>query len=156
MDILVSSNLERLIYRISGDDSEQTAKLMSALSSQGVYKITDGMYTKLSDFYGNYASEEETAEEIAQVYRDCGYVIDTHTAVASKVYRKYREETKDTTPVVIASTASPYKFARSVMQAIDSIRLFPSMFLFFVFHSPKPCILQNNNRNYSFNTILFL
>ena len=105
MDILVSSNLERLIYRISGDDSEQTAKLMSALSSQGVYKITDGMY--------------ETAEEIAQVYRDCGYVIDTHTAVASKVYRKYREETKDTTPVVIASTASPYKFARAVVCAIE-------------------------------------
>ena len=118
MDILVSSNLERLIYRISGDDSEQTAKLMSALSSQGVYKITDGMYTKLSDFYGNYASEEETAGEIAQVYRECGYVIDTHTAVASKVCRKYREETKDTTPVVIASTASPYKFARAVVCAI--------------------------------------
>lgn len=119
MDILVSSNLERLIYRISGDDSEETSRLMNELTSQGVYKITDGMYTKLSDFYGNYADEQETSDEIAQVYKETGYVIDTHTAVASKVYRKYREETGDTTPTVIASTASPYKFARTVVTAIE-------------------------------------
>lgn len=119
MDILVSSNLERLIYRVSGDDSDMTGRLMNSLTSQGVYKITDGMYSKLSDFYGNFADEKETAEEIAQVYRECGYVIDTHTAVASRVYRKYREETGDETPTVIASTASPYKFANTVVPAIE-------------------------------------
>lgn len=76
------------------------------------------MYSRLSDFYGNYASEEETAEEISQVQRETGYVIDTHTAVASKVYRKYRIECGDETPAVIASTASPYKFANVVVPAI--------------------------------------
>lgn len=118
MDILISSNLERLIYHIAGDDAETTAKFMSSLAAQGVYRITEEMYGRLSDFYGNYADEEETAEEIAAVYAGSGYVIDTHTAVASKVYRKYRNETGDVTPTVIASTASPYKFARAVVSAI--------------------------------------
>lgn len=118
MDILISSNLERLIYRIAGDDSDVTAKLMASLSAQGVYRVSDEMYGKLSDFYGNYASEEETSEEIAAVYASAGYVMDTHTAVASKVYRKYRSESGDRTPTVIASTASPYKFARAVVSSI--------------------------------------
>jgi threonine synthase len=119
MDILISSNLERLIYRIAGEDSEKTAHLMKELSSQGVYCITEQMKEGLSDFYGNYATEEETAQEIGELYRKSGYVIDTHTAVASKVCRKYREETGDLTPMVIASTASPYKFLRAVVTAID-------------------------------------
>lgn len=118
MDILVSSNLERLIYRIAGDNGESTAKMMNALSSQGVYRITDAMYAQLSDFYGNYADEKQTAEEIAQVQRETGYVIDTHTAVASKVYRNYVIESGDETPTVIASTASPYKFANVVVSSI--------------------------------------
>lgn len=119
MDILISSNLERLIYHIAGNDAEKNGELMSALSGQGKYEITDRMRQGLSDFYGNYASEQETAEEIAGIYKDCGYVIDTHTAVAAAVYRKYQEETGDRTKTVIASTASPFKFTRSVMNAID-------------------------------------
>ena len=119
MDILISSNLERLIYRIAGSDADRNRELMNALGSQGKYAITEEMKQELKDFYGNYASEKETAEEIARIYNDCGYVIDPHTAVASAVYRKYAEETGDRTKTVIASTASPFKFTRSVMNAID-------------------------------------
>lgn len=119
MDILISSNLERLIYRICGADAEKNAEFMSKLNHDGVYAITPEMREQLADFYGNYATEEETAEEIASVYKKTGYVLDTHTAVASCVYRKYRKETGDDAKAVIASTASPYKFTRSVMNAID-------------------------------------
>jgi threonine synthase len=119
MDILISSNLERLIYRIAGNDAEKTAGFMKALSQDGSYQITDEMASQLKDFYGNYASEQETAERIRQMYEDTGYVLDTHTAVASAVYQKYAAETKDDTKTVIASTASPFKFTRSVMNAID-------------------------------------
>lgn len=119
MDILISSNLERLIYRISGNDPEKNARLMAALSGQGKYEITEEMKAGLQDFYGNYASEEETAAAIRRIYEDCGYVIDTHTAVAAAVFAKYTQETGDRTPTVIASTASPFKFTRSVMNAID-------------------------------------
>lgn len=119
MDILISSNLERLIYRIAGNDAQKNRELMAALSSDGVYSITDEMKAALEDFYGNYADEEETANEIKRVYEGCGYVLDTHTSVASAVYQKYVKETGDTTKTVIASTASPFKFTRSVMNAID-------------------------------------
>ncbi len=120
MDILISSNLERLIYRIAGEDAKKNAELMSALSGEGKYSITDEMQALLKDFYGNYATEKETAETIKDLYEQCGYVIDTHTAVAATVYKKYKEETKDETKTVIASTASPFKFTRSVMEAIDT------------------------------------
>ena len=120
MDILISSNLERLIYRIAGNDAGKNAELMAALTGQGKYEITDDMKQELADFYGNYASEAETAAEIKHLYSDCGYVLDTHTAVASAVYQKYVAETGDTAKTVIASTASPFKFTRSVMNAIDS------------------------------------
>jgi threonine synthase len=119
MDILISSNLERLIYRIAGNDAEKTADFMKDLSQNGSYQITDEMALQLKDFYGNYASEQETAERIKQMYENTGYVLDTHTAVASAVYQKYLAETKDDTKTVIASTASPFKFTRSVMNAID-------------------------------------
>ena len=119
MDILISSNLERLIYRIAGEDAEKNAQLMASLSGQGKYEITEEMKAGLADFYGNYASESETAETIKKLYEDCGYVIDTHTAVAATVYDKYVKETGDTAKTVIASTASPFKFTRSVMDAID-------------------------------------
>ena len=119
MDILISSNLERLIYRISGNDSEKNGELMAALSNGGAYTITDEMKNQLVDFYGNYADEQETAKTIHDLYERTGYVIDTHTAVASCVYGKYKEETKDTKTTVIASTASPYKFTRSVINAIN-------------------------------------
>jgi threonine synthase len=77
------------------------------------------MKAELADFYGNYLSEEETAQTIASIYEKDHYVIDTHTAVAAGVYRKYVAETGDRHPAVIASTASPYKFTRSVMTAIS-------------------------------------
>ena len=120
MDILISSNLERLIYRIAGNNAAKNAELMASLKSEGKYKITDDMKAQLADFYGNYATEAEDAATIKKIYEDCGYVIDTHTSVAATVYDKYRKETGDTTKTVIASTASPYKFTRSVMNAIDS------------------------------------
>ena len=119
MDILISSNLERLIYRIAGNDAEKNREFMAALSGKGKYEITEEMKDRLKDFYGNYASEKETAEVIKKIYEDCGYVIDTHTAVAAAVYEKYRKDTRDQTKTVIASTASPFKFTRSVMNAID-------------------------------------
>ena len=92
MDILISSNLERLIYRIAGNDADKNRELMAALSGQGKYEISADMKAALADFYGNYANEAETADEIKRLYRSCGYVIDTHTAVASAVYQKYLKE----------------------------------------------------------------
>ena len=121
MDILISSNLERLIYRIAGDDAAKNAELMKSLNTTGKYEITAEMKEKLADFYGNYTSEAETAEVIKDLYDKTGYVIDTHTAVASGVYHKYVKDTNDSeTKTVIASTASPFKFTRSVMNAIDA------------------------------------
>ena len=120
MDILISSNLERMIYRIAGNDAKQCAKFMAALTKDGEYVITDAMKAELSEFFGAFGSEEETAVKIKGVYDKEGYVMDTHTAVAAVAYDKYKAATgDDKTPTVIASTASPYKFTRSVMDAID-------------------------------------
>ncbi len=120
MDILISSNLERLIYKVAGENAEQNRRFMDALKKDGVYEITEEMKKQLSDFYGNYAGEEETAQLIRQVYEKEGYVMDPHTAVAAVVYQKYLTDTADATKMVLASTASPYKFTRSVMTAIDA------------------------------------
>ena len=111
MDILISSNLE-IDLCIAGDDSAVNAELMASLSKNGKYTITEEMAERLGDFYGNYANEEETAAQIKSVYESDGYVMDTHTAVASAVYEKYKAETGDTTKTLIASTANPYKFAQ--------------------------------------------
>lgn len=119
MDILISSNLERLIFRIAGDDAKKTSDMMEALKTTGKYTITDDMKAKLADFTGGWASEEDTAKEIKRVYDETGYVMDTHTAVASSVYHTYKDNTNDDTKTIIASTASPYKFGTSVMSAID-------------------------------------
>lgn len=119
MDILISSNLERLIYRMAGDDAKTNQELMRALSEQGSYEITSEMRNRMQDFIGGYATQEDTAKEIARLYQETGYVLDTHTAVASCVCCRYQEQSKDDTKALIASTASPYKFARSVMEAID-------------------------------------
>lgn len=119
MDILISSNLERLIYHIAGNDADKNAALMKALNTTGVYEITPDMREKLADFEGGYTSEEDTAKTIKDLYDATGYVIDTHTAVAAGVYNQYKEKNGDTTKTVIASTASPFKFTRSVMNAID-------------------------------------
>lgn len=120
MDILISSNLERLIYQIAGGDAKKDQELMNDLKSKGVYAITEEMKKNLADFDAGYATEEQVKQTIHDLYTDTGYVIDTHTAVAASVYNEYRKNTGDTAKTVIASTASPYKFARSVMTAIDA------------------------------------
>ena len=122
MDILISSNLERLIYIIAGADAKANSEFMDSLKTEGRYTITPQMRAKLDDFYGNYSSEEETARVIKSLYESTGYVIDTHTAVAAGVYKKYVSDTGDNLKTVIASTASPFKFSRSVMDAIDKSR----------------------------------
>ena len=118
MDILISSNLERLIYLSTGCDAAKTRELMEELTRDGKYTVTDDMRERMADFSGGYATQEENAAEIKRLFDDTGYMIDTHTGVASCVYRKYVKETNDTAKTVIASTASPYKFSRSVMEAI--------------------------------------
>ncbi len=115
MDILISSNLERLLYHLSGS-TEVVKGLMDNLSSKGVYDFS----AKGSGFVGEYSTEEETFAAIKDVYEKEGYVLDTHTAVAYSAYKKYLKKTNDKTPAVVVSTASPYKFARDVLTAIDS------------------------------------
>ncbi len=119
MDILVSSNLERLIYHIADNDSEKTAGFMKALSSNGVYEITDHMRDNLKDFIGGWASEKATRNAIQKEYQENDYVMDTHTAVAASVYREYVKTSSDNTSTVIVSTASPYKFANSVLESLQ-------------------------------------
>lgn len=119
MDILISSNLERLIYQIAGCNDGRNRELMSALKEEGMYQITEDMKAGLQDFEAGYATEEQTAATIHEVYQKTGYVMDTHTAVAACVCREYQKRTGDTTKCVVASTASPYKFVKSVMTAID-------------------------------------
>ena len=119
MDILISSNLERLIYLIAGSDAKKCKELMDSLSATGRYEITEEMKKNLADFAAGYADEKKTAETIHELYDKTGYVLDTHTAVAASVYKDYVEKTGDTTPTVICSTASPFKFGRSVMSAIS-------------------------------------
>lgn len=120
MDILISSNLERLLYLASGKDSDKTLSLMNSLAKEGEYEITKEMKDNMSGILGGYASESQTAEAIRKVYEGTGYIIDTHTAVGASVYARYKEESKDESKAIIASTASPYKFTRSVMEAVDS------------------------------------
>ena len=119
MDILISSNLERLIYKISGEDARKDTDLMTELKTKGSYAITGEMKANLADFAAGYATEEQVAKTIHDIYEDTGYVMDTHTAVAATVYKAYKEDSKDDRKTVIASTVSPYKFAGSVMSAID-------------------------------------
>ncbi|MBH1940338.1 threonine synthase [Mobilitalea sibirica] len=118
MDILVSSNLERLIYHIADGDVKKTEELMHSLSTKGSYEITEGMKKNLEGFIGGWASTEETKTSIKKVYSEHGYVLDTHTAVAASVYDNYVKQTEDRTKTVIVSTASPYKFAENVLEAV--------------------------------------
>ena len=125
MDILISSNLERLIYTILGNDAEACAAKMKSLREVGYYEINEEQKEKLGDFCGYYCDREETQKAIASLYNAEQYVIDTHTAVAADVYGKYRAETGDSRPVVIASTASPFKFTGSVIDALGSVKELP-------------------------------
>ena len=122
MDILISSNLERMLYELTDHNDKQVAAWQESLKTEGKYTISEEVFAKLKElFYGGFCSEEETATTIKSTLDNYGYLIDTHTAVAVKVYENYREETGDNRPVVIASTASPYKFANSVLEAIGEV-----------------------------------
>ncbi len=120
MDILISSNLERMIYKLTGDDPEATAKFMKSLAEDGNYTITEEMQKGLADFTGGYADEQKVAETIKRIYELDGYIVDTHTAVAASVSHAYQTASGDQVKMLIASTASPFKFTRSVMNAISS------------------------------------
>lgn len=116
MDILVSSNLERLLYHLAGP--ERTSALMADLRENGRYAVGDDLRSRLSSFYGGFADAAETKEAIREMYEDHHYLIDTHTAVAYQVYKKYRKETGDQRPTLVAATASAFKFPRFVAEAI--------------------------------------
>ena len=118
MDILISSNLERLLYHLAGNDGEEISKLMSQLENDKRYEVSPQIREGMKKFCGGCATVEETNETIGSMYREHGYLIDTHTAVAYKVYQDYVKETGDETPALIASTASAYKFAESVAKSI--------------------------------------
>lgn len=120
MDILISSNLERLLYDLCGRDDRKINQWMNELKLSGRYSVDSMVKEKLSAvFYGNYASDDETKQTIRKVFDSEGYLCDTHTAVAINVYEKYCVETGDSqTPAIIASTASPYKFADAVLEAV--------------------------------------
>ncbi|MFI3207156.1 MAG: threonine synthase [Clostridia bacterium] len=116
MDILVSSNLERLLYHLCGDDSKKLSEWMNALNSNGSYTVDAETADKVKDlFYGACCDDDETAEAIEKLFTEHKYLCDTHTAVAVKVYNDYVKETGDKTETVIVSTASPYKFAPAVL-----------------------------------------
>ncbi len=119
MDILISSNLERFLYEISGRDSHIIKNLMLELKENGKYEITEKMKKRLDILYGDYADEEETLKAIEKVYKTFNYIIDTHTAVAYRVYEKYKNKTKDNKVTIIASTASPFKFPRSINEVLN-------------------------------------
>ncbi len=119
MDILVSSNLERLLYRFSGNDDGQTAAMMNKLKTEGRYEVSKEIKRRISDlFFGGYCDDASTKATIKALYEQSGYLCDTHTAVAVKVYCDYVDSTGDKTPSLIASTASPYKFSKAVLEAL--------------------------------------
>ena len=120
MDILVSSNLERLLYKLSGDNDEVTRGWMNALKSEGKYEVSDNVKAVINDrFYGGFCDDKNTEATIHELFEQGKYLCDTHTAVAINVYKQYVEETGDKTPSVIASTASPYKFSKAVLEAVE-------------------------------------
>ncbi|NLK70469.1 MAG: threonine synthase [Clostridiales bacterium] len=120
MDILVSSNLERLLYHLTGENDKQINEWFTSLVSEGKYEVTDDVKNVLQkEFYAGYSDDEQTKDTIKSIYEQYSYTCDTHTAVAVKVYNEYKAKTGDTTKTIIASTASPYKFSASVLEAID-------------------------------------
>jgi len=118
MDILISSNLERFLYELSGRNSETVLALMQQLKDRGFYEIPAEMKAGMHNFYGDYADDAQTVETIGELFHEYGYLVDTHTAVGYRVYRHYVEKSGDHTPTLIASTASPFKFGRSVAESL--------------------------------------
>lgn len=126
MDILVSSNLERLLYKLSGDSDETTRAWMNALKTEGRYEVTDEVKALMQEkFFGGFCDDGQTQDTIKRLFKDDNYLCDTHTAVAVNVYEQYVTNTGDTTPSIIASTASPYKFSRSVLEAVSPDGILP-------------------------------
>lgn len=124
MDILVSGNLERLVYELLGRDGAEVRAKMSALAESGRYRVgEDAMYGAAASFIGYWASEDETRETIRGVFSECDYLVDPHTAVAMRAYEKYMRETYDLTPTVVLSTANPFKFPQDVFQALTGARI---------------------------------
>ncbi len=117
MDILISSNLERLLYLLSGRNGEAVKGWMESLDKERVYEVSKDVKEALNDFYGGFSTENDTLSAIGKMWAEKGYLMDTHTAVAYKVYQDYKAATGDMTPTIIASTASAYKFAESVSAA---------------------------------------
>ncbi len=121
MDILISSNLERLLYDISGNDDKRVNSCMDKLKKTGKYSLTKALHKKVTDlFWGGYCDDYFTKNQIWKTYSENGYTLDTHTAVAVDVYNQYLNETGDETKTVIASTASPFKFNQAVLSALGS------------------------------------
>lgn len=121
MDILISSNLERMIFELTGNDDKKVANWQNQLSSNGCFTVDDEIKNKINElFWGGYCDDNMTLETIGKYFKEYGYLCDTHTAVALNVYEQYVEKTGDDKPTVIASTASPYKFAKSVLSAVSS------------------------------------
>ena len=119
MDILVSSNLERLLYLMSGCDTALVADLMAQLNETGAYTVSDSLKEAISkEFWAAYSTDEGAAEAIGNVWKNHGYLMDTHTALAWKVAEDYVNQTGDHRPMVVLSTASPYKFPAAVLEAI--------------------------------------
>ncbi|APC84263.1 threonine synthase [Clostridium botulinum] len=119
MDILISSNLERFLYEISGKDSCLIKNLMAELKEKGKYEITEEMKKRLNILYGDFSDEDDTLKAIEKVYENSDYLIDTHTAVAYDVYKKYKNKTGDNSATIIASTASPFKFPKSINEVLN-------------------------------------
>ncbi len=121
MDILISSNLERLLYHLYDGCAEAVAELMSRLSGDGRYTVAPDVLAKLQEhFTGYWCSDEDAKETIGTLFREYGYLCDTHTAVAVNACLRYRRESGDAKPCVVVSTASPYKFAPAVLPAVDT------------------------------------
>ncbi|CFX52373.1 Threonine synthase-like [Syntrophomonas zehnderi OL-4] len=119
MDILISSNLERLLYELTDHDAAAVSRWMEELSLSGSYQVNDAVAEQLTDlFWADFANDQQTMAAIKEVWQQHNYLLDTHTAVAWCVYKNYRQETDDSTPTLIASTASPYKFAGSVAESL--------------------------------------
>ncbi len=119
MDILISSNLERLLYHLSGENDAQIREWFGKLAKDGKYSVTPEVLEKIrADFYAGYCDDVQTKAAIKEVFESYSYLMDTHTAVAYKVYQDYKKATGDTTKTIVASTANPYKFGAAVMDAL--------------------------------------
>ena len=165
MDILVSSNLERLLFEISGRDAKRTADRMKQLNEKGEYSITTKEKQILDEeFFGGFAKEDDTVEAMYEIFEEYGYAMDTHTGVALAVCMDYKEarekvDEKDNTPIVVLSTANPYKFPQDVLYALsgndvkDSFKGIKRLNLLTAMKPPK-CLLDLRYRPLRFKTVV--